>query len=70
MSKLTRYFQKVFGSTAAADKIGIFGSLAAGNPQYATTPTQIQSLSNFLNGWSSAVIGNNSPMPRGHERSF
>ncbi len=61
MAKLTRVFQKVFGSSASGTQIGTFGSLAAGSPAYTSDPTVIQSLSAFLNGWYSAVIGGNSP---------
>lgn len=61
MSKITRVFQKIFGSTAGTDQIGKFGSFAAGTPEYSTDLAQIQSYSNFLEGWYGAVLGNNSP---------
>lgn len=61
MSKLSRYTQLIFGSTAGLNKIGQFGSLAAGTPAYATTPAQVQALSNYLTGWFGAILGNNSP---------
>jgi len=61
MAKITRFHQKLFGSTAASTEIGVFGSLAAGLPTTSTDPTTIQSLSNFLGGWLAAVVGGNSP---------
>lgn len=61
MVKLTRYQQKVFASNAGPTEIGKFGSFAAGSPAYATTPTLIQSLSQYDDGWPSAVTGGNSP---------
>lgn len=61
MAKLTRVFQKIFGSTAGASEMGVFGSFAAGSPANSSDPATIQSLSNFLDGWFSAVVGENSP---------
>lgn len=61
MSKLARITQKIFGSAAGLDEIAKFGSLSAGTPAFTTDPTVIQSLSNYLQGWFAAVIGNNSP---------
>jgi hypothetical protein len=58
---LTRYIQKIFASTSAADQIKKFGSLAAGAPANATTPAEVQELSNYLGGWPAAVLLNNSP---------
>lgn len=65
MSKLTRYAAKVFGSTASANQIAEYGSLAAATPaRYSgstITPAIVQSLSNYLTGWFGAVIGGASP---------
>jgi hypothetical protein len=61
MSKLTRVYQRLFGSTAPSTQIGKFGSLAAGSTATTNDPTQVQSLSNWLDGWFAAVLGNNSP---------
>lgn len=62
MAKLTRVFQKLFGSTSGSTQIGIFGSLAAGSPQFAgTNPAAVQTLANFEGGWPAAVVGGNSP---------
>lgn len=61
MAKLTRITQQLFGSTAGIKQMGVFGSFATGNPTYATTPAQVQSLTNFNMGWFSAVVGKNSP---------
>lgn len=65
MAKLTRYLQQIFGSTANAGRISKFGSLAAGSPTTysgaTVTPANVQALSNYLQGWDGANIGNNSP---------
>lgn len=62
--KIPRVFQKIFGSTAPSSgkgAIGVFGSLAAGSPALSTNLTTVQGLSAWLDGWASAIIGNNSP---------
>ncbi len=61
MAKITRATQKRFGSTAAPEEIGKFGSLAAGTPEYAASPAEIQEYVNFLGGWFDAILGENSP---------
>lgn len=61
MSKITRKAAKIFGSTAGANQIAQFGSLAAAAPVYSTDPDTIQNLSNWLAGWYEAVVGSNSP---------
>lgn len=65
MAKLTRYTQKQFAGSAAANRISEFGSLAAGAPLTYSgstiTPAIIQTLTNYLQGWDGAVIGTNSP---------
>ncbi len=64
MAKLPRIFQKIFGATApgvGAGGIGQFGSLAAGSPALTTDLSVLQALSNYSDGWLSAIIGNNSP---------
>lgn len=61
MSKLTRVFQKQFGVNAGNSDVGIFGSLAASNPQYSKDPKTIQSLNAFLTGWAAETIANNRP---------
>lgn len=60
-AKLTRKLMKVFASAPGLNQIGRFGSLAAGAPTYTTDIEDIQSLSNYLGGWYSAILGNNSP---------
>lgn len=60
-AKLARVVQKIFGSSAGSDQRAVFGSLAAGAPAFSSDPATIQSLSNYLGGWFSAVIGGNSP---------
>lgn len=61
MAKLPRVLAKVFGSGAGGAEIGVFGSFAAGSPATTTSPLTAQSLSNWLSGWYSAVVGDNSP---------
>lgn len=61
MSKIVRKVQKIFGINAGFQQIAEFGSLAAGTPSFTTDPATIQSLSNYLDGWFQAVLGNNSP---------
>jgi hypothetical protein len=61
MAKITRVLQKIFGSTAALGEMSKFGSLAAGTPETTSDPLQMQSYNQFLGGWFSAVLGNNSP---------
>ena len=65
MALLTRKLQKLFGSTGSLNQLSKFGSLAAGAPvRYSgatVDPDEIQALSNYLQGWFGAVIGNNSP---------
>ena len=61
MARLPRVTQKLFGSSAGFQQVGQFGSLAANSPTYTTDAAQIQGLSNFLDGWFAAVLGNNSP---------
>lgn len=65
MAKITRETQLLFGSTAGANQMSEFGSLAAGAAaRYSgstITPAIIQTLSNYLDGWLAAVIGGNSP---------
>lgn len=61
MARTPRIFQKLFGSTGTTVQFGKFGSIAAGLPANTKDPTLIQSLSNFLDGWYAAIIGNNAP---------
>lgn len=61
MAKILRKIAKIFGSTAGVGQIAKFGSLAASSPAFTTDPAVIQSLSEYLSGWFSAVIGGNSP---------
>lgn len=61
MANLTKMAQNIFGSTAGVDQISKFGSLAAGAETFTTDPAQAQSLSQWLDGWYSAVIGGNAP---------
>lgn len=65
MPRLPRFTQKIFGSNAGTNQLAQYGSLAAGTPQRyngtTITPTIIQSLTQYLNGWFAGVIGLNSP---------
>lgn len=61
MSKLTRVYQKQFAANAGASDVGIFGSLAAADPQYSKDPETIQSLNAFMTGWAAETIANNRP---------
>ena len=60
--KLTRVLHKIFGINAGATELGVFGSLKAGSPAYATTDlTTIQSLPAWESGMYEAVTGYTSP---------
>lgn len=61
MSKIARKLAKIFGSTAGLDQIAKFGSFAEGTPEYTTDVEEVQSYSEWLDGWFSAVTGANSP---------
>jgi hypothetical protein len=65
MTRLTRYTQQIFGSNAGANQIAEYGSLANSTPaRYSgstITPAIIQTLSQYLSGWNSAVVASNSP---------
>lgn len=61
MAKITRVFQKLFGSTGSGGDFGKFGSLAAGSPAFTKDPVQIQSLDAWLNGWAAETIADNRP---------
>lgn len=55
MAALTRKFKKIFGKDSSNN--GVFGSAAALAPATSTDPETIESLSAFLDGWSSATEG-------------
>lgn len=65
MARLTRYTQQVFASNAGANQIAEYGSLANTTPaRYSgstITPAIVQTLSQYLSGWTSAVVASNSP---------
>lgn len=64
MAKLTRFVQKLFGSAAPIDTMSQFGGFAANQTTtYSGTtisPDLVQALSNYLSGWTGAVVGNDS----------
>lgn len=62
MAKITRVFQKIFGSTALAGELMKFGSTAAGAKVYTADPAAIQSLANFQAGWFAAVVDDDCPV--------
>lgn len=62
MARIPRKEQKVFASSlTVSGNVAVFGSLAAGAPAYSADPAVIQSLSQFLGGFTAGVVGNNSP---------
>lgn len=64
MAKISRAYQKIFGSAApgaGVGSVGKFGSLAAGSPTPSTSLSVIQALAAWTEGWLTAVIGNNGP---------
>lgn len=65
MARFTRYTQIPFGTGANANQMAQFGSLAASAPMRFSgttiTPAIVQQLTNYINGWFFAVIGQNSP---------
>lgn len=61
MARLTRKIMKIFGSTAGANQIAQFGSLANSTPNFTTDPAVVQGLTQWLQGWFSAAVGSNSP---------
>ncbi len=62
MSRIAPSLQKIFGSSlTTTGNVAVFGSLAAGAPAYSSDPKTIQSLSQYLEGFTSGVVGNNSP---------
>lgn len=61
MPKLSRETQKVYGENAAPRDLVVIGSLAAGNPQTASTLEEMQSSPRFEEGVRGSVLGNNNP---------
>lgn len=60
--KIPRVLQKIFGSNPSGlNQFGKIGSMAAGNPEYTTDPTEMQSYENFEEGLYGIVLGNKSP---------
>lgn len=60
-TEIPRKAAKIFGSTAGFHQICQVGSFAAGGTVYTVDPDVIQALGNYLDGWFSCVVGNNSP---------
>jgi hypothetical protein len=61
MAALTRVIQKIFASSAGTDQRAKIGSKFAGTPAFTTDPTEMQSFSNYLEGWFSVAIGGAAP---------
>jgi hypothetical protein len=61
MAKLDRKHQKIFCDVTPANKLGVFGSYAAGSASYSDDPDTIQSLTAYGAGLSSALINNAPP---------
>lgn len=61
MAKIARKTAIIFGAGSGFQEVAEFGSLAAGGIAYSLDPAVIQSLSNWFDGWFSAVLGGNSP---------
>lgn len=62
MAKLSRIYQKIFGSSGSTSDFNEIGSAAAGTPVTTKNLETIQSASNFLDGWAACILGNGSPM--------
>lgn len=61
MAKISRFYQRLFGSTATAGEVRQFGSLAASAPLTTTDPATVQALSQWLDGWVAATLGSANP---------
>ena len=61
MAKIARFLQKQFGIDGTTTDFGQFGSLAAGAATTTKDPATIQGLTEFLEGWASAVLSSNRP---------
>lgn len=61
MAKLSRVFQKLFGTDGTVSYFGKFGSKAASAPVNTKDPATIQALQAFLDGWESAIISGSKP---------
>lgn len=59
MAKIDRKNQIMFGNSAGVDEIAQYGSFAQGTPIYSTDPEVIQALSQFTDGWFTAIVGDN-----------
>lgn len=57
-TKLERFTYLPWGGNLLGAPLGVeqFGSAAAGNPVYTTTPSVIQGLAAWLNGWPAALV--------------
>lgn len=62
MAKISRKNQKIFaGDVSPSGTLAQFGSLRNTTPTYSSDPDVLQSLDAWIQGWSSAVIGNYLP---------
>lgn len=60
MAKIDRKTQKIFAGQAGSKEITEFGTAKLATPIYTTNLDLIQN-TNFLNGWSSAILADKSP---------
>lgn len=60
MAKLERKTQKIFAAQAGSQQITAFGTAKNDTPEYTTNLEQIQN-TNYLYGWSSAILPDKAP---------
>lgn len=60
MAKIERKTQKIFAGQAGSQQITAFGTAKTENPVYTTDLAQIQN-TNYLYGWSSAILPDKAP---------
>lgn len=60
MAKKQRVKQGIFAEQAGSRQITAFGTAKSDNPEYTTSVSEIQN-TNYLQGWSSAILADKSP---------
>lgn len=60
MTKINRATQEIFANKAGSNQITAFGTAKSNTPTYTTDLAQIQN-TNFLYGWTSALLTDNAP---------
>jgi hypothetical protein len=61
MAKIVRKNQKIFADVTPTDKLGQFGSYAAGSPAYSNDPDTLQALTAYGAGLSAGLVNNAPP---------